>query len=157
MWKAIPTEDAALIETIVNHPAIFPGAIDDNAPFFFKKKSDEHWVLIALSGVLIGMGRATEMKRGTFECHAMILPEFRGKAAIDSARVFFNWIFEALPANCIVTYVSDKYRAGGVYCRSIGLKRVGVLHDFFTHDGICYDATMYSATSEDLGYGRKPR
>lgn len=155
MIKIVPVYDPQLINEVVNHPDIRPGAIDGDGEFSYSRADGDHWVAVLLSGVLCGLGRATEVKRGTYECHAMLYREFRGETAVESGRAFFNWIFNTLPANCVISYASDKYRYGGIYCRAIGLRRVGIIHDFFIHGGECYDATMYSATREDLGYGRR--
>lgn len=155
MIKIIPTTDKKIIEDIVNHPDILPGAIDGGGKFIYQPSDTDHFALAVYSGILCGIGRFTEIKKGSFECHAMFYKEWRGQVAVDMTRASYEWLFNTLKANCIISYASDEHRHGGVFCRAVGLKRVGIIHDFFVSNGVCYDATMYSATREDLGYGRR--
>lgn len=146
----IPTKDAALITDVVTHPDIKAGGVDGD--FIYREDPHDNFALVVYNGILCGIGRFTEVRRGSYEIHAMMYKEWRGAFALEAGRVFQEWLFTNYPVFSLFTYVSDQYRFGAVYCRAMGLKRVGVIHDFFEHDGQRYDATMYSATRQDLGY-----
>lgn len=147
----IPTRDAALIQDIVTHPDILNGGVDGGC-FVYHDDPQDNYALVVYNGILCGLGRFTEVRRGSYEIHAMLYKEWRGAFALEAGRVFQQWLFTNYPVFSLFTYVSDEYRFGAVYCRAMGLKRVGVIHDFFEHNGRRYDATMYSATRQDLGY-----
>lgn len=147
----IPTNDAEMINSIVNHPDILPGAIDGDS-FSYVETPGDIFCLVVYSGILCGIGRATMVKRGSYECHAMLYREWRGAFAVEAGVAFNAWLFRNHPANNVFTYVSDRFRYGAVFCRAIGLRRIGVIHDFFESGGVLYDATMYGATRQDLGF-----
>lgn len=146
----IPTTNAEIINAVVNHPDILPGAVDGDS-FTYREDPDDIFCLVVCSGILCGVGRATLARRGSYECHAMLYREWRGEFAIEAGKRFNEWLFTNTDANSVFTYVSDRFRYGAAFCVGIGLKRVGVMRDFLESNGGIYNATIYGATRQDLG------
>lgn len=143
-----PTRNIDLIERVANHPDIQPGTSNGS---YFKYNADENYFEVSVYGEFSGMVRALEIQPKTYECHAMFLPNMRGFSK-DIALAFWRYLFSHYDAECVVSMASDKFRYGKLFCALIGLKRRGVIPKFF--NGV-HDVTFYSATREELGYGRR--
>lgn len=142
------TRNIDVIESIANIPDIQAGTSNGQ---YFTYNPSELYFEVNVHHNFAGIVRAVEVQRKSYECHAMFLDHMRGFSK-DIGLEFWKYFFTNYDAECVMSMASDKFRKGKFYCASIGLKRRGVIPKFF--DGTT-DVTIYSATREELGYGRR--
>lgn len=142
------TRNIDVIESVANDPDIQAGTSNGN---HFAYNPAEIYFEVGVHHNFAGIVRVVEVQPKSYECHAMFLEHMRGFSK-DIGLAFWKYFFTNYDVECVLSMASDKFRKGKFYCASIGLKRRGVIPKFF--DGTT-DVTIYSATREELGYGRR--
>jgi hypothetical protein len=125
--------DAARFNEIVNHPAIYPwvrghhkGPLDLTSAI-----NDQRNVLLLgeHGGILF-----TELQPTIWECHTQVLPEGRGKWAVDMTEACLHWMFTRTLAMEIMTKVPK-----GNYAARALAKAIGGHHEFTARQGWIMD------------------
>ena len=141
------TFDYGLVNSIMTHPAIYPFISDDGSPSreqFRAPESDCIWYVLAKNdGQIIGLWMAIPLNAVTYEIHTNVLPDHRGKEALDAAKIALEWAWENIP-NCqrIVTNIPRFNLPARVFALQSGLSRMGVNPKSFLKEGVLHDVTM---------------
>jgi len=111
--------DAAVINPIVNHPAVRPwvAAIPHGDIDLTDALADERNVLLMIDGGGIFFA---QLFPGIYEAHTQFLPSVRGPAAMSATREAIHWMFTRTDAMEILTKVPQHNRAADLWARASG-------------------------------------
>lgn len=86
----------------------------------------------------------------TFEMHSAVLPEYRGKCAMEGARLAGMWMFGNTPCRKIVTLVPKTNVRAMYLARRGGMKQEGIITKSFLKDGKYVDQYLYGICKEEV-------
>lgn len=123
--------DIAAINAVITHPAIYgeAGRIVDV----------QDRLVIALPGLVVGF-RVVQPR--VHECHQAVIPEMRGKPAIDLMRYIRDWWWQTQPSDLLIGTIPDNKRHARFTMRLLGFDRWGEI-DAPCPDGVIRRHTTY--------------
>lgn len=140
-------EDKALIEHIVNHPELRKFNSHDGAPF-----CDAAKYLKSPSFVLIGNEGCFLLKAVgpcRYDVHTNLLPECRGRDALDVARYAMDLVFSRTDAEELYTMVPANNPAAAWFTKAMGFRFRFKRERVWLQGGVSHDARYYSITVDD--------
>lgn len=146
-------EDAGFIMGVYNHPDMWCWLGDDNTPPI---DAGNIAALLATPVVTflipdsIGFFMFFPWNSITFEMHSAVLPEHRGKAAMEGARLAGVWMFENTPCRKIVTLVPRNNVRARFLARKGGMKEEGTITRSFLKNGQFIDQYLYGICKEEV-------
>lgn len=120
-------EDAALIESAVKHPRIWPHVHDDGTadPEAFNPfASNALWLAAYSSGEFMGCFMYHAHNSTTMEMHTCLLPKAWGASDLY-ARKSVEWIFANTPCRRIITNVPDGNKLAERLAKRVGFVEFG--------------------------------
>lgn len=147
-------KSADRINAVVNHPSVLPhvcGALEGPLDLSAAVADRNNYLLMAEHGGIM----FAHHQLGLFEAHTQVLPEGRGRWALDMALASLQWIFTRTLAMEVVTRVARGNYAALALARAVGgTKVVDLPGGWETREGKV-DATVLSITFHDwLAKGR---
>lgn len=109
---ATVTTDAALIRSVITHPAVWAFVSDDmsGTPDDYEPPITDgiHWVAIRDGDELAALFLFHPWNGITYEVHTCILPKWRGAKSREATAAAMAWIFTHSPCQKIVTQVATE-------------------------------------------------
>ncbi len=145
-------EDLERVHGIVRHPDVYPELCDDGCPpaeladFGPLLANGASYFLMPGEGILF-MGLM--VNHATWEVHTAVVPERRGKWAVEGARDAANWMFEHTPCRKLITRVPSFNRKALAFALMVGMKREGVDRKSFLKSGTLYDQEFLGIVKEE--------
>ena len=152
MIREASVQDITFIDNVFRHPEIYPHITDDNCP-----RSPEGFSVAPifhnpLFKFIIASGAAvfmlTILNSVTLEIHSLILPEFRGKSAVDICRAGINYMFAKPNCRKLVTQVPVINLAAYALAYKVGMRVEGFNKKSFLKNGVLYDQYFMGISKE---------
>lgn len=149
------TYDSDLVRAVLSHPAIAPFIVDDKSP-------DPDWADVVCNPALyflrpmtadrVGMGLFVlhPVNGVTLEIHTAILPEHRGRAAYQAAKLLLQWVVENTTAQKLITHVPAFNTAALRYAQAAGMVIEGCNRASFLKDSVLYDQHLLGITRREI-------
>lgn len=133
-------EDLPWLVWLFNHDEVKVSHADGVGRITEKMVSDAlednllRFIEVSYNGERIG-GWLVEFGESIAEVHTAILPQWRGKIAVDAAKAFARWMFETYQSlQSIQSQVPKPFREAAFFAKMAGMKRIGDGDDF-TYNG----------------------
>lgn len=137
------------INRIVSNPDIWNDITDDHAsPVIVLQIPGLMWVLVKEEENICGAYLLEFRNCRCYEVHTCILPEYRGKKAIEIGKQGLEWIFNNTPCLKIITHVPECNPKAFVYARKCGFKQEGINRRSFMKYGILQDQYVLGICKE---------
>lgn len=147
-------DDAIFVNKVFSHPAVWPFITDDHA-------KEEHRFIsgtLSLSNPLAYLLSPNEFtvfmllprSLTTYEVHTAILPEGRGRMAVEAGKAAARWMFEHTTCEKLVGDVAADQKAMLLYSRLVGFKREGICTKSIRRNGQLLDQVMFGLEKESL-------
>jgi hypothetical protein len=128
MLTVNPTTDVDYIDSIMHHPEVMPGLVDD----FLDNPSMEssgpalakfHNVVLRVDDGGTGQGWIWFLDRGnrSWEAHTALLPCCRGAKAVRAAKLCVRWMFDHEDCDEVVSYAWSDSPKVLLFARWVGL------------------------------------
>jgi len=144
-------EDTDFIKSVYGHPDIWKAVSDDNTPDIevvdFTPLLSAPTVFFLIPDA-IGVFFYHPWNSTTYEMHSAVLPEHRGKGAMEGARLAGMWMFDNTPCQKIVTLVPVINIRARFLARRGGMVEEGRVTRSFLKDGVLVDQRLYAITKE---------
>lgn len=144
--SVIRTRDYPAIREVVTDPSVYPHLTEDFSPSpeeFQLPESDAIFYIAAQdSWRTIGLCMFMPINGTTVDVHIAALPDHRGFAALQLARLSFQWIWENTQYQRIEARIPD-YNKPAIRLASLsGMKRMGVSEKSFLKGGLLHDQVL---------------
>lgn len=136
-------DDLALLESIAHDPAIWSSVHDDRAPDGLTQVN-RLYLLVKHGDDVAGFFALDCLADNTVEVHTCLLPQYRGRIALDAGKALYDCVFNRLNQRKILTKIPVFNRSALVYAMKFGFIIVGVDSKSFMRDGVLYDQHMMS-------------
>ena len=142
MIKKLTIDDKDILNRIVSHPDVYPHIIDDYAD---NSLVDQYGELLLKAGFPIisdceGIAFILMPRSHTvFDVHTIILPESRGRKAIDTAKEIARFVFENTTCKKINSEIRVGDRATMLFALRVGFKKQGINTKSFLLNGELLD------------------
>lgn len=147
-------KSAVLVNEIINHPSVHPWVCGPITGPLDVAESIEDGSYIALFGAHGGF-LFWNVGFGIYDAHSAVLPDGRGKWALDAAREALKWMF-ANGALEIMMSVPKGNIAVRALVRTLKAKFRGTIEDGWMRDGRPIPVDVYSMTKADFEQCRLP-
>jgi len=129
VWREF---DAKHINQVINHPVVRPDVADLGNGHLDISPVVENQNNVLLMGEYDGCPCFC-VQPGLYEVHTQVLPEGRGKWALDFVRAGMDWMFTHTDAVEITTRVPREHKAAKILTVAAGMK-----FEFERQDGVCF-------------------
>jgi RimJ/RimL family protein N-acetyltransferase len=136
-------DDLGLLESIAHDPAIWLSVHDDRAPDSLTQVN-RLYLLVKHGDNVAGFFALDCLADDTVEVHTCLLPQFRGRIALDAGKALIDCVFGRLSQRKILTQVPVFNRSALVYAMKCGFIIVGINPESFMRGGVLYDQHMMS-------------
>lgn len=137
--------------SILKKESIAAEIYEDGAHLEVPDLVNEYWLSSKIDDQIIGCYRVHPMGAVTWQIHSRILPQYRGRIAIDSGKTVLQWIFENIPsANIVMCFVPRCHRNVGLYCRQVGFEYMGTLKKSYLKNQTLYDQEIFGISREEV-------
>lgn len=147
------TFDVDTVSGFLRHPEIYPAMADDY--------SDVGMVQQAAVSLISGGVWAVQPSESAlflyfprtltwWEVHTLVLPEGRGKKAIEDGKAGLRWVFNNSSCEKVVSLVPEFNRQALLYAKRVGLTVEGINRKSFRKDGHLYDQIQVGICKEDI-------
>ena len=148
------TSDIETIQRIMLHEDVFPDIVDDYTDI--SKGKQLAWGMVSqplcymlhpaeLVLFMVGMRTMT-----IYECHTMITPEGRNKAAVGHAKEAAKWLFENTQCEKVITYVPVDNRKAKLFAHMVGFKSEGTCTKSIRRNGELMDQWVLGLEKESF-------
>lgn len=143
------TTDEAYIKSVFLNPTIYDAMRDDSCPV--EPSALQQTAIMSVPGfflrALIG-GRPVGCwwliwKGESVEAHTALLPECRGRDAVEATRKAIAWVFANTPARTITSYAWSDAPAVKWFCRAVGMHSTETRKWHATRHGKPVDISYY--------------
>ena len=145
-------QDVDFVAGILGHPEVFPFISEDGSD---SADVTQHANALLATPVIYVMSPnewtlAIFVPRSSvcLELHTCILPDGRGKIALQVNRDVGAWIFENTTCQKVITWVPVFNRAADLMARRLGFELQGNNDKSFLRHGTLYDQLLYGVTKE---------
>lgn len=116
--------DIDAINAVITHPAIYgeAGRIVDV----------QDRLVVSLPGIVVGF---RHVQGRVHECHQAVVPERRGREAIQAMRQIRDWWWDTQPSDLMIAAIPDDRKSARFTMHALGFVRWGEI-DAPCHDGI---------------------
>lgn len=124
------TKNEEYIKSVFLNQSIYQSMSDDSCPSMASDLTDSVAKAMAIPGFFL-RGRIDGRDIGSWwlmwkgdkvEAHTALLPECRGRSAIDATKTAIKWVFENTTASAITSYAWSDSPAVAWFCRAVGMK-----------------------------------
>lgn len=149
-------EDVNFLTEVFSHPDMWRWLGDDNTPPLASINLQillDSTVFSILIPDKIGFFMFHPWNSTTFEMHSAVLPAYRGKPAMEGARLAGHWMFDNTTCRKIVTLVPRSNIRAKFLARKGGMHEEGMITRSFLKDGQMIDQYLYGICKEEVAHG----
>lgn len=141
--------DVDFIKMVFSTPGIWDAVSDDNTPSIDKLDMS---VVVNTTYMLIpdniGCFTYHPWNSVTWEMHSAVLPEYRGKQALEGASLAGHWMFDNTPCRKIVTLIPANNVRARALAHAGGMVKEGIVTQSYLKGGKLIDMHIYGITKE---------
>ncbi len=155
MIKRATIEDLEFVTMVMNHPDIKPYLGGDVAKGImidygtFLQHEAFYFGIPIMNGEKIGVFAANPISPIMYLCHDAILPEFRGKIAIEAGKEAVSWMFKNTKVLKLIFLIPVIYRHSHLFALKVGGKPEGMNRKSYLLDGKLHDQHWLGITKEE--------
>lgn len=141
------------VARFLGHPAIYPSMADDYAQAEMVPQAAQ---ALVTSGVWALQPSETSLFMlfprtvTMWEVHVMVMPEGRGRQAIEDGRNGLAWLFENTPCEKVIAYIPEFNPQALLLAKRVGFVVEGTITKSFRKDGVLHDMKIVGITKEAL-------
>ena len=154
--------DANKVASFMFHPELFDDMSDDHSDAAWKKGGRYYEInvaktLLTLPQVCVFLHpnrhvlfMMTLRTNTLWEVHTMIMPEGRGKEAVEATRGAAKWFFENSKCEKIITYIPVFNRKAKLFAKLVGMKEEGICTKSFKKHNQLHDQWFLGLEKETI-------
>ncbi len=147
------TFNVNLITSVVTDPDIWETATEDGhePDSYFPDVNSNCFIAAVEDKEVIGVFELRALNKVLLDVHPYILPEFRGKKALEAGRKLLEWVYFNAPQYAKLTgTVPTIYKNVKIYCNMLGFKEEGFNKSSFLKNGQILDQWYLGITREEI-------
>jgi len=146
MIKRCTIDDLEFVDAVLTHPAIYPHISDDYSPSikeFTAKPLLEAPMCYVLAYKDYGIVLSTPINGTLFDTHITMLPEHRGKEAVEASDEFKKYLFNETTCEKIMAIIPDIFPNVMNFVERIGFELEGILTKSIKKNGKLIDQFVF--------------
>ena len=146
MIKRCTIDDLEFVDAVLTHPAIYPHISDDYSPSikeFTAKPLLKRPACYVLMYKDYGLVLSQPMNGTMFDTHITMLPEHRGKDAIEASDGFAHYLFTETTCEKIMAIIPELFPNVMNFVQRIGFKAEGHLTKSIKKNGKLIDQYVF--------------
>lgn len=149
------TFDLAEIWAILSVKEISEAVFEDDVgdiTTFVPSVIDEIWLKVHQNHQIIGLYRFHRMTSICLQVHAHILPKFRKKYSLHSAKLALAWVIkDVVGLQKIIAYCPEKYKNVYAFLKKFGFEDEGFNRESWRVGGKIYGQYLLGLTKSEFG------
>lgn len=101
----------------------------------------------------IGLFFLNPLGKVCYEVQTAILPQYRGKYALEATKTGTDWAFKNTDCQKIITFMTVNNRKAYALTKKTGMKYEGINHKSWVKGGMLHDQLMFGICKEDFYNG----
>ena len=146
-----PTDNMDFVSDVISNENIYEGMCDDSCPknplelnFSALSGNGNVFLEVDVNGKPGGLFFFMKKENNVYEVHTALLPNCRGKNAVDAGRMSAEWAFNNLPCNEIISYSLSDSPQVLIFAKIIGMEEVSRSMNAHTRHGVEVSKIMLS-------------
>lgn len=150
--------DQDFVNSVFKTPEIYKEISDDGCPSVenfeappIEGAASYKFVIGFVDGQRAAVFMVVPWNHITYEVHTLILPEYRGREAVEMCRAGFAFFFSNTEGRKVVTHVPVYNRAAYALAYRAGMRTEGINKKSFLKNGVVYDQYIMGLIKEVEG------